>query len=110
MKQHEAECSPEGFYCGSLTAIDLFVFEEVNYLRLLFPKEVAKYPRLNAVRERVAGLAEVRALENSERRVGEFHPVRYFNRFRKERMLERQRQKLMMHWEDETVDLQEESM
>ena len=46
-----------------------------------FPDEIAGFPKLIAVRERVGNLPEIYSYDHSERAVRELSPVMYFNWF-----------------------------
>ena len=87
MKGYEGECAEDNFYCGYLTIIDFLIYEVMNYMRLLFPNEMAKYPKLELLRKKVGEIPEIETFEGSERTVKEFCPVRYFKRFKRERII-----------------------
>lgn len=61
MHYHEHECKPNSFYFGYLTVLDFSIYEIVNYFRLLFPNEIAKFTKLTQIRDRVAALPEISA-------------------------------------------------
>lgn len=50
-----------------------------------FPDEIAGFPKLIALRDRVGNLPEIYSYEHSERAVRELSPVKYFNRFKEEK-------------------------
>ena len=86
MSIHEQECSPDDFYLGYLTVLDFFIYEIMNYFHLLFPKEMAKFPKLNQIQERVAALPQIEDYENSHRKVTEYCPNRYFRKFKESKL------------------------
>lgn len=66
--------------------MDFSIYEIVNYFRLLFPNEIAKFTKLTQIRDRVAALPSIAAYEASDRAVGEYCPIRYFKCFKEEKM------------------------
>jgi hypothetical protein len=66
--------------------IDFFLYELLNLLESVFAEKVGKFARLIALRFRFGSIPEIRNYENSSRALGEHCPVRYFSRFKEEKM------------------------
>jgi hypothetical protein len=66
--------------------MDFVVYELLNLLSSVFTEEVGKFGRLMALRHRLASIPEIRNYENSSRALSEYSPVRYFSRFKEEKM------------------------
>ena len=91
MQEYEQNCSPEGFYYGYLTVMDFALYETMNYFSRLFPNKVDRFPKLIKLQQRVAEIPEVSSYEESERAVVEFCPLKYFKRFKEEKLRMRDR-------------------
>ena len=53
---------------------------------MLYPLELKKLPKLVAIRDSVASLEEVEDYETSFRAVKEYCPIRYFRKFKEEKI------------------------
>ena len=76
----------DNFYFGYLTVLDFSIYEIINYFRLLFPHETSRFTKLAQIRDRVAALPEIQAYENSHRAVVEFCPIKYFKKFKEDKL------------------------
>jgi len=70
---------------GYLTYADFIIYESVNYLKLLLPHEMERFPHLCGIRDKVASLTAIREYEESRRAVKEFSPIRYFRHFKEKK-------------------------
>lgn len=57
--KYEEEAQPDSFYLGYLTIIDFMVHEIFQYYKDIFHKKVHLFPKLIALRQRVAAIPEV---------------------------------------------------
>lgn len=86
LSEYEIDCPESGWYYGYVTVMDFVIYELMNLISVMFPKELNKLYRLKALRNRVSCIPEIRGYENSERAVLEFSPVEYFRRFKEEKL------------------------
>lgn len=96
LNDYEHESPQVGWYYGYLTVMDFLIYELLNLLESVFPDEVGKFVRLMALRHRFAAIPEIRNYENSSRALEEHCPVRYFSRFKEEKMRSSNRHTLVL--------------
>lgn len=88
MTSLEQECQEDDFYLGYLTILDFYIYEIVNYFGQLLPKEMKKYPKLVQLRNLIRSLPKIKEYEESDRKVAEYCPIRYFRNFKEEKKRE----------------------
>lgn len=84
--QYEGECQENGFFFGYLTVFDFCIYEIINHFRHIYSPGLAKLPKLVALRDRVAEIPEIKAYESSGRAVTELCPIKFFNKFKEEKI------------------------
>ena len=77
----EKDCNAEGWYFGYMTLMDFLVYELVNQITHILPAQMAAYPKLVGLQQRMAVLPPIYNYEHSQRAVKEFSPVRFFHKF-----------------------------
>ncbi len=76
--------------------MDFLIYELLHLLESVFPGELGKFVRLMALCHRFAAIPEIRNYENSSRALQEHCPVRYFSRFKEEKMRSSSRHTLVL--------------
>ena len=86
MIDFEKFANPDGFYLGYLSIIDFFIHEIFQYYKSIFHKEVHLFPKLIAIRERVASIECICKFEKSERTVECLCPLDFYRKWKLETM------------------------
>lgn len=69
LQKYEEIAKQDNWFLGYFTLIDLSMYELVRYMDLIFPGEMAKFPKLLSIMEKVANIPQIKEYELSPRAV-----------------------------------------
>lgn len=69
LQKYEEVAKQNDWFLGYFSLIDLSMYELVRYMELIFPGELAHFPKIKAIEQRVSMIPEIKQYEESERAV-----------------------------------------